>query len=172
MLVTNSVTKRSLLTYSACSPRSRARCPTACSRCVFPSPGGEYRKTGLYRSPGCSAADFAAATASSFDAPTVNRPKTYRGSSGSCAAPDPTTIGAASARSAVSSGSSACEGAAEAVVTSNRTSSGSRDTRSIARCTTPFIRLPRYSAAKALGAPTTRQSSAMAIPTVCLRKVS
>ena len=87
------------------------------------------------------------------------------------------TLGAGNGSAASTSSDPVAPAAREAAIalaacTSKRTSIGVRDTRSIARCTTPFMRLPRYSAAKALGAATTRQPSVMAIPTVCLRKVS
>src|SRR5437660_5083728 len=61
--------------------------PTACTRCVLPSPTPPYRNSGLYALPGAFATAVQAATANWFDGPTTNESNVYFGLICSCREP-------------------------------------------------------------------------------------
>src|SRR5438270_9194327 len=58
--------------------------PTACTRCVLPSPTPPYRNSGLYALPGAFATAVQAATATWFDGPTTTESNAYIGYIGNC----------------------------------------------------------------------------------------
>src|SRR2546428_1035864 len=83
-LVTGSEDRHTTWQFGFC--RS-AWLPTACTRCVLPSPTPPYRNSGLYALPGAFAAAVQAATANWFDGPTTNESNVYFGLICSCREP-------------------------------------------------------------------------------------